>query len=150
MGLYYTSNRPGIGLSIDSRTLNQSPWLPWYCFYFLIQIIDFVNKINIDRQLDDVILNSKRNIYFDEVKDNWYKPRSIFIDVDPWTWNDLLNCEISALLTEDSIVSGYSGSNHSYAEGYALYGYELKDLIQDRVRTAFEKCDSIGIVNFFN
>ena len=80
-------------------------------------------------------------MHFEEVKENYYKPRSLFVDLDPLTIDLMQNISISKMLNQDYLISGYWGSDHSYAKGYFLYGSEISEQICDQIRKMSEGWD---------
>ncbi|MFA0809559.1 hypothetical protein [Microbulbifer epialgicus] len=69
-------------------------------------------------------------------------PRSLFVDLDPRTINEVKQHEMGALFHEDYLVSGDSGTGGVYARGYEQ-GKKVIDTVFDKIRKIEDNCDSI-------
>jgi tubulin epsilon len=71
------------------------------------------------------------------------KARCIPIDMEEGVLNAMMRGPIGSLFDTAQLVSDVSGAGNNWAVGYMEYGDKYLDAIEESVRTAAEKCDSL-------
>ncbi|KAL4427219.1 hypothetical protein ABPG74_022306 [Tetrahymena malaccensis] len=94
--------------------------------------------------------DKKIDPYFQEVKENIYKPRAVFADLDDHRINCLQNGSLKQLFQGVSSVYSVDGSKNLFAAGFHSAGYELKEEIQNQITYILEQCDSVDSIQIQN
>jgi tubulin epsilon len=71
------------------------------------------------------------------------KARAILVDMEEGVVNSLLKGHLADLFDARQRITGVSGSGNNWAHGHCVYGPEYHDSIQEQVRKAAERCDSL-------
>ncbi|EAS07233.1 tubulin/FtsZ family, GTPase domain protein (macronuclear) [Tetrahymena thermophila SB210] len=100
-----------------------------------------INKLENDKKLDS---------YFYEVKENVYKPRALFTDLDDHRINSLQSASLKQLFQGVPTVYSIDGSHNLFARGMYSVGSELKDEIQNQITYLLEQCDSVDSIQIQN
>ena len=75
---------------------------------------------------------------------NDLKARAIVVDMESGVINNkILNGELRDIFESRQCISDNSGAGNNWACGHHSYGPMYKDEIEERVRSAVEKCDSL-------
>ena len=75
---------------------------------------------------------------------NDLKARAIVVDMESGVINNkILNGELKDIFESRQCISDNSGAGNNWACGHHEYGPLYKDEIEERVRQAVEKCDSL-------
>ncbi|KAL7415489.1 beta-tubulin [Mrakia frigida] len=83
----------------------------------------------------------RSSVYFTEASANKYVPRSIQIDLEPGTGENIKAGPLGNLFRPDTFISGQSGAGNNWAKGYYTEGAELVDSVLDVLRIQAERCD---------
>lgn len=82
--------------------------------------------------------------FFSETASGQHVPRSIFIDTDPTTKDEILNSEYRKLFHPESILAYKQDCKNNFFEGRQMAStYKIKDDIMDRVRLATDLCQNL-------
>ena len=68
-----------------------------------------------DQQLENI------HVYYNEDQHK-FRPRSIFIDLDPRAIDSVIMGSLGNLISEDSYIWGYKGTGNNWAKGYYTEG----------------------------
>ncbi|KAL4467255.1 hypothetical protein ABPG72_010062 [Tetrahymena utriculariae] len=94
--------------------------------------------------------DKKLDSYFQEVKENVYKPRALFADLDDHRINCLQSASLKQLFQGVPTVYSIDGSHNLFARGFYTVGNELKDEISNQITYLLEQCDSIDSIQIQN
>ncbi|KAJ9117452.1 hypothetical protein QFC22_004302 [Naganishia vaughanmartiniae] len=83
------------------------------------------------------------SVYFDEVANKKYVPRSIQIDLEPAVLDNVKNGSMGNLFRPDTFVNAQGGAGNNWAKGYYTEGAELVDQILDIARGQAERSDNL-------
>lgn len=83
----------------------------------------------------------KIGVYFKEVSNNKYVPRSVLVDLEPGTMDAIRSSKYGRLFNPDHFVFGQSGAGNNWAKGHYTEGAEIMDHVMDVVRKEIESCD---------
>lgn len=82
--------------------------------------------------------------FFSETSAGQHVPRSIFVDTDPTTKDEILNSEYSKLFHPETILSYKQDCKNNFFEGRSIASqFKIKDDIMDRVRLATDLCQNL-------
>lgn len=82
--------------------------------------------------------------FFSETSSGQHVPRSIFIDTDPTTKDDILNSDYGRLFHPESILAYKQDCKNNFFEGRSMAStFKIKDDIMDRVRLATDNCQNL-------
>lgn len=81
--------------------------------------------------------------FFDERVNGQFYPRSLFVDLDSASANNLKNSEWSALLRPSQIVCGFEDASNNFARGRYTVGHDLLEDAFEGIRKLAEKCHSL-------
>lgn len=82
--------------------------------------------------------------FFSETSSGQYVPRSIFIDTDPTTRDEILNSEYKKLFHPESLLGYKQDCKNNFFEGRSMASkFKIKDDIMDRVRLAVDLCTNL-------
>jgi len=81
--------------------------------------------------------------FFNEAGNGKYVPRSIFVDLEPTTIDQLRHGEYSKLYHPGQLLNGKEDAANNYARGHYTVGRQLLDPTMEVVRKAVEQCDSL-------
>ena len=62
------------------------------------------------------------NVYFTEVRNRRYVPRSIFIDLDQTSVNKIQNSDNKHLFNPELFINGKMGTSNNFAKGFFTEG----------------------------
>ncbi|KAI5452866.1 hypothetical protein NCC49_006405 [Naganishia albida] len=83
------------------------------------------------------------SVYFDEVANKKYVPRSIQVDLEPAVLDNVKSGGMGNLFRPDTFVNAQGGAGNNWAKGYYTEGAELIDPILDIARGQAERSDSL-------
>ncbi|CDZ98181.1 tubulin beta chain [Phaffia rhodozyma] len=83
----------------------------------------------------------RSSVYFTEAAANKYVPRSIQVDLEPGTMDNIRGGPLGKLFRPDTFVSGQSGAGNNWAKGYYTEGAELVDNVLEVLRLQAERCE---------
>ena len=87
------------------------------------------------------IQQERLNVYFNEVSEQRYVPRSILCDLEPGTIDSLRGAPLGKLFKPDNFVFAQPGAGSNFAKGHYTEGQEILGSILDIVRKEAEGCD---------
>eukprot|EP01083_Nonionella_stella_P186801 684969_1 len=98
---------------------------------------------NVHHDTDKQTLH-KINTYFKHnPKSDRYIPRSMFIDIDESTLDEIRTSYLASLLDTPCIIgSGYNQPSVLFPKGYSTNGLDLIDTVMDTMRKEIESCDT--------
>ncbi|KAL7677549.1 hypothetical protein ACOME3_003786 [Neoechinorhynchus agilis] len=82
------------------------------------------------------------NVYFNEAEAR-YVPRSILIDLEPGTMDNVRNSKYGRIFRPDNFVFGKSGAGNNWAKGHYTEGAELIESVMEVARRETEHCDCL-------
>ena len=65
-------------------------------------------------------------IWYNQIADRRYTPRSIFVDLDSRSNDEVLSGPLGGLFNQDNFISGLNGTGSNWAKGHYTDGMELK------------------------
>lgn len=71
------------------------------------------------------------------------RARSICVDMEEGVLNGLRNSYLGELFDDELFIKDVSGAGNNWAHGNRVYGPQYHDRIENAVRNAVEKCDSL-------
>ena len=83
------------------------------------------------------------NVYFNEASSGKYVPRSINVDLEPATLENVRNSELGNLFRPDNFVNGQSSAGNVWAKGHYTEGADLIESVMELVRREAENADSL-------
>ncbi|EAR88937.1 tubulin/FtsZ family, GTPase domain protein (macronuclear) [Tetrahymena thermophila SB210] len=86
------------------------------------------------------------NVYFEEVKQDVYKPRSIIADLDDQEINRVQNGFLKRLFQSNTSFSKQESSQNIFPRGYYSHGAELKEEIEYEIQKQVEVCDKVDSI----
>ncbi|ELP84573.1 tubulin alpha-1 chain, putative [Entamoeba invadens IP1] len=98
------------------------------------------------RQSVSTIADSAYNTFFQEVQNNRYVPRAIFVDTEPTVIDTIKTGEYSQLYHPQQLLSGMQDASSNFSLAKFTYG-ELIDQTMEAVRKIAEGCT--GLQGFF-
>ncbi|KAL4463263.1 hypothetical protein ABPG74_007264 [Tetrahymena malaccensis] len=107
-----------------------------------------LNEQGIDEEglLDSQNTHQGINAYFDEVKQDVFRPRSIIADLDDQEINRIQNGFLKRLFQNNSSFSKQQSSLNIYPRGYYNQGAELKEEIEYEIQKQVEVCDKVDSI----
>ena len=100
-----------------------------------------MNKLGIFEGKSDNLLNDIDVIY-NEVQENHFVPRSVFIDTDSISSESISSSSMGKLFSPDNYICSNTGSTKNYSVRYSDDIADLKQIIKDTIRREVEKCDN--------
>ncbi|KAL4482500.1 hypothetical protein ABPG72_001476 [Tetrahymena utriculariae] len=86
------------------------------------------------------------NVYFDEVKQDVFRPRSIIADLDDQEINRIQNGFLKRLFQTSQSFSQQESSQNIFPRGYHSHGAELKEEIEYGIQKQVEVCDKVDSI----
>eukprot|EP01100_Stratorugosa_tubuloviscum_P005659 TRINITY_DN251_c0_g1_i2.p1 TRINITY_DN251_c0_g1~~TRINITY_DN251_c0_g1_i2.p1 ORF type:complete len:457 (+),score=261.17 TRINITY_DN251_c0_g1_i2:141-1511(+) len=83
------------------------------------------------------------NVYFNEAQGSRYVPRSVLVDLEPGTMNNIRSGPIGQMFRPDSFIYGQSGAGNNWAKGHYTEGAELVEHVLEVIRKEAEGCDRL-------
>ncbi|CAF0809546.1 unnamed protein product [Rotaria sp. Silwood1] len=90
------------------------------------------------------------NVYFTEVRNQRYVPRSIFIDLDQTSINKIQNSNNKNLFNPEFLINGKMSASNNFAKGYFTEGAEILPESMDIIRKIAEECDLVHGFQFLH
>ncbi|CAF4335203.1 unnamed protein product [Rotaria sp. Silwood2] len=90
------------------------------------------------------------NVYFTEVRNQHYVPRSIFIDLDQTSINKIQNSNNKNLFNPEFLINGKMSASNNFAKGYFTEGVEMLPELMDIIRKIAEECDLVHGFQFLH
>ena len=84
-------------------------------------MIDNDGRYHGEQEID--MLNT--HIWYNQVAENKYVPRCIFVDLDPRTNDEVLSGPLGRHFNQDNFISGMSGTGGNWAKGFYTDGNDL-------------------------
>jgi len=81
------------------------------------------------------------NVYFNEVSEQRYVPRSILCDLEPGTLDSIRAAPLGQLFRPESFDFAQTGAGNNFAKGHYTEGQEMIGSLLDIVRKEAENCD---------
>ncbi|KAI6173882.1 Tubulin beta chain [Aphelenchoides besseyi] len=92
---------------------------------------------------DNELQLDRISVYYNEAAAQKYVPRSVLVDLEPGTMDNIKNGRYANLFRPDNFVFGQSGAGNNWAKGHYTEGAELVDNVLDVVRKEAEGCDCL-------
>ena len=124
-----------LGVGQGGIQLSQTVWKQ----YGIEHGIDYNGKYNTQNSNK----NASTNIFYQETKDGQFLPRSMYIDSDTNTINNVMNSQLSNLFQPDHLLSGKHSAGNNFASGYHRVGKEMIDTFENQLRKLLDNCDNI-------
>lgn len=87
----------------------------------------------------------RANVYLNSTKgkqgEDVWGPRTLCVDLDSSTLDNVRASSMGARFTLDNFISGPSSSGSNFGAGHYLAGSEMIDVMMDRIRVEVEACD---------
>lgn len=83
------------------------------------------------------------NVFFNELPDGKYVPRSISIDLEPTVIDQIRTSRYRNLFHPRYLICGKEDAASNFARGHYTIGCDLIDLVADRIRRCTEGCSSL-------
>ncbi|CAF1032027.1 unnamed protein product [Adineta ricciae] len=90
------------------------------------------------------------NVYFTEVTQGKYVPRSAFTDLDEYSVNKIRNSMYRQLFRPDLIVNGNMSASNNFAKGFFTEGAEILPELLEKIRQLAEECDVVHGFQFLH
>lgn len=74
------------------------------------------------------------NTFFTETGNGKYVPRSIFVDLDPSTIDEIRTGAYRQLFHPELLISGKEDAANNYARGHYTIGKEIVESVLDKIR----------------
>ena len=87
---------------------------------------------------DNTVLN-----FYNETQAGNYRPRTLMIDTDPETINQLKKSHHSSFYDHEYLISGNENAANNFARGYLQIGPEIINEITDKLRSMIETFDNL-------
>lgn len=87
--------------------------------------------------------DKSHHTFFSENKEGKYTPRSIFIDLDPTTIDEIRTGIYRNLYQSDFLISGKEDAANNFFRGSNTIGKTIIDKVLGRIRALIEKCENI-------
>ncbi|KAM3147240.1 hypothetical protein pb186bvf_000491 [Paramecium bursaria] len=101
-------------------------------------------KVDLDGQSQEI--DQDRQIIFNEVKENSFRPRAIFADMEQSPISEIMTGQRKSLYSKNIIEHGID-AGCTYARGFFMVGREIRDNIMDKIRKQIENCNKLdGII----
>jgi len=85
----------------------------------------------------------KIGVYFNEANNFNYVPRSVNVDLEPGTLDNIRASPYGRIFRPDNFVGGQTGAGNNWAKGHYTEGAELIDQVLDVCRREAESCDCL-------
>lgn len=95
--------------------------------------------IMLEKHQDD----RSHHTFFSENKEGKYAPRSIFIDLEPTTIDELRTGLYRNLYQSEFLISGKEDAANNFSRGYYTIGKTIVDKVLAKIRALIEKCENI-------
>ena len=89
------------------------------------------------------ILRDKIGVYFNEVGQGRFVPRSVLVDLEPGVIEGIRSSPIGGLFRPDNIITSQNGAGNNWAKGHYTEGAEIVEQVLEVVRREVENCDSL-------
>ncbi|ORY83561.1 tubulin alpha [Leucosporidium creatinivorum] len=96
---------------------------------------------------DDTKQSESFSTFFSETGSGKYVPRSLYVDLEPGTINEVKTGAYKDLFHPEGLISGKEDAANNYARGHYTVGKELIDSTCDRIRKLADNCN--GLQGFF-
>jgi len=83
------------------------------------------------------------NTFFDQVGEDRYVPRALYIDLEPGVCDAVRTGAYGSLYHPEQIISGKEDAANNYARGHYTTGKEIIDRVLDRVRKLADSCSGL-------
>ncbi|KAM0673592.1 Tubulin beta chain (Beta tubulin) [Gurleya vavrai] len=83
------------------------------------------------------------SVYYNESSTGLYVPRSVLVDLEPGTMDNVRQGPLGQLFRPDNFIFGQSGAGNNWAKGHYTEGAELIDNVMDVVRKEAENSDCL-------
>mmetsp|Transcript_26801 Transcript_26801/g.46495 ORF Transcript_26801/g.46495 Transcript_26801/m.46495 type:complete len:599 (-) Transcript_26801:63-1859(-) len=71
------------------------------------------------------------------------KARALLVDMEEGVVNSLLTGPLADVFDAQQLITDVSGSGNNWAHGHHVYGPQYKESIEEKLRRAAERCDSL-------
>lgn len=87
--------------------------------------------------------DEKFTSFFSKTTDDTYKPRCLFVDLEPEELDEIRTGTYRALFHPNQLISGKENAASNYARGYYNLGKEKINLVMDRIKTLTDQCSNL-------
>ena len=94
------------------------------------------------------LLSQRLNVYYNEGQGGKYVPRSIFVDLDPASIDNVRGSQYGSLFRPDNFIQGEKSANNNFSVGYYGIGKEILQSVLDIIRKEAESCDCLQAFQF--
>lgn len=91
----------------------------------------------------DTCIEAGRTTFFDEMNNDRYVPRSIFIDTESTIINELRNCDYKSLYNPNYLISGKEDSANNFVRGFHTIGRTMIDSVAEKIRQVVEHTNNL-------
>ncbi|CAF1569525.1 unnamed protein product [Rotaria magnacalcarata] len=90
------------------------------------------------------------NVYFNEIRNQRYVPRSVFVDLDQMSINKIRNSTYKNLFNPELLINGKMSASNNFAKGFFTEGAEILPELMDTIRRVAEECDLVHGFQFLH
>ncbi len=84
-----------------------------------------------------------RNVFFKSIQPNWFKPRAVFVDLEPGCIDTVKFMPAVRSINPENLIAGQSSAGHNWAKGYYTEGAEIIDQPLDRIDKEVAACNNL-------
>jgi len=92
---------------------------------------------------DTELQRERIGVYYNEANGGRYVPRSVMVDLEPGTIDNLKSSAYGKMYRPDNFICGQSGAGNNWAKGHYTEGAELIENVLDVVRKEAEGCECL-------
>jgi len=86
----------------------------------------------------------RSEVYFNQVDNGRFVPRSVLVDLEPGVLNSVKGCpKMGQFFNPDHFVGAQNGAGNNWAKGYLSDGPEILEDTLDQIRKAVELCECL-------
>lgn len=102
-----------------------------------------INSISGTYSGDRSVQLDKINVFFDEENEHHYIPRSVFVDSEPSSIDQIKGTSRGSLFRPENFIHGLTGTSSNFAKGHYTNGADMMETVLDCVRKEIERCDRL-------
>ncbi|KAJ5071629.1 tubulin beta chain [Anaeramoeba ignava] len=92
---------------------------------------------------DNELQLERVNVYFNEATGGKYVPRSILVDLESGTMDNIRSGKLKTLFKPNNFVYGTTGAGNNWAKGHYTEGAEISESVLEVLRKEAENCECL-------